>query len=178
MKPMVAALLVSFGLAGCSALVQPTVGNARVPESRRSVDLTRYLGLWHEQGRYEAPFQRGCEAVTARYAPLADGAIEVVNTCRQDSPDGPVRSATGRATVVPGSGNARLKVSFFGLFSGDYWVLDRAEDYSWSIVGEGEGRFLWLLTRKATLSPAEYDALVGRARALGYDTGMIRRTRH
>ena len=30
---------------------------------------------------------------------------------------------------------------------GDYWVLDHADDYSWSIVGEGSGRYLWLLSR-------------------------------
>ncbi|MGH1558310.1 lipocalin family protein [Caulobacter segnis] len=32
---------------------------------------------------------------------------------------------------------------------GDYWVLDHADDYSWSIVGEGSGGILWLLSRRA-----------------------------
>ena len=41
------------------------VGNAAVPEPAAAVDTARYLGKWYEYGRYEAPFQRGCEAVTA-----------------------------------------------------------------------------------------------------------------
>lgn len=166
------------GLVSCSAAIQPTIGNKAVPEPKRPVDLARYAGLWYEAGRYEAPFQKGCEAVTARYTAQPDGSIEVINSCRQDSVTGPVRSATGRATVVPGSNNAKLKVSFFGPFTGDYWVVDHAPDYSWSIVGEGDGRFLWILTRTPPKTDAAYQALVARAAALGYDTSLIRRTRH
>lgn len=170
--------LIATGLTGCAAIIQPHIGNRAVPQPKQSVDLSRYAGLWYEVGRYEAPFQKGCEAVTARYTAQPDGSIEVLNSCRQDSVTGPLRSATGRATVVPGSGNAKLKVSFFGPFTGDYWVLDHAPDYSWSIVGEGEGRFLWILSRKAPLGEAAYQALVARARKLGYDSSLIRRTRH
>ena len=170
--------LIATGLTGCAAIIQPHVGNRAVPQPKQSVDLARYAGLWYEVGRYEAPFQKGCEAVTARYTAQPDGSIEVLNSCRQDSVTGPLRSATGRATVVPESGNAKLKVSFFGPFTGDYWVLDHAPDYSWSIVGEGEGRFLWILSRKAPLGEAAYQALVARARKLGYDSSLIRRTRH
>ena len=36
--------------------------------------------------------------------------------------------AVGRARVVDKATNAKLKVSFFGPFWGDYWVLDHAED--------------------------------------------------
>lgn len=173
-----AVLVLPLALTSCAAVIQPHVGNSKVPEPRKAVDIQRYAGLWYEVGRYEAPFQRGCEGVTARYTAQPDGAIEVINTCRQSSPSGPARSATGRATIVPGTNNAKLKVSFFGPFTGDYWVLDRATDYSWAIVGEGEGRFLWLLSRKAPLSDPQYAALLARARSLGYDTARIRRTAH
>ena len=50
---------------------------------------------------------------------------------------------------MPDTGNAKLKVAFIGpFFVGNYWVLDHAEDYAWSIVGEGSRRFLWVLTRE------------------------------
>ena len=56
-------------------------------------------------------------------------------------------------------------------------MLDHADDYSWSIVGEGSGRYLWLLTRKPP-TPAELKALTDRAKAMGYDTSMLRVTKH
>ncbi|WP_208862364.1 lipocalin family protein [Bosea lupini] len=151
-------------------------GNANVPQPAKPVELSRYVGRWHEQARYEASFQKGCEAVTADYAAKSDGSIAVVNSCREGSVSGPLRKAEATAKVVDGSNNAKLKVSFFPPFEGDYWVLDRAADYSWSIVGEPSGQYLWILTRSPRITDREYARLVARAAALGYDTAMLRRT--
>src|SRR5690606_20211155 len=143
MNPKRTGLVVLFAvgtaatLSACATLQRGPVGNSAVPQPAKAVDLNRYAGLWYEIGRYENGFERGCEAVTAEYGLRDDGLVSVLNTCRQGAVDGPVKTAQGRAKVTPGSDNAKLKVSFFGPFYvGDYWVLDRAEDYSWSIVGE------------------------------------------
>jgi apolipoprotein D and lipocalin family protein len=168
----------ALGCAAGLAVTRGARGNRSVPEPLRPVDLERYLGLWYEIGRYENRFERGGEAVTAEYARAADGTIKVINSCRQGGLDGRVRTATGRAKPVAGSGNAKLKVAFFGPFYGDYWVLDHDDAYSWSIVGEPSGRYLWLLNR--TVEPAAdiRERLLIRAARLGYDTALIRWTQH
>lgn len=175
-----AALLAVGGIgliAGCAT--QGKSGNANVPQPAKTVDLDRYLGRWYEFARYENRFERDCEAVTADYATRDDGLISVVNACRKGGLTGPYKSAEGRAKIVPESGNAKLKVSFFGPFYvGDYWVLDHADDYTWSIVGEPSGRYLWILTRDAKPAAAARTSLVERVRALGYDVTMLRETQH
>jgi apolipoprotein D and lipocalin family protein len=154
-----------------------SIGNERVPEPVKPVDLTRYLGRWHEIARYDASFERGCEAATAEYALRPDGLISVVNSCREGSPTGRFRSASAKATVVPGSHGAKLKVSFFGsFFRGDYWVLDHGDDYEWSIVGEPRGRYLWLLHRHAKPATETINMLDERASQLGYDTTRLHMT--
>lgn len=165
-------------LSACAALQRGPVGNAAVPQPAKTVDLNRYAGLWYEIGRYENGFERGCEAVTAEYALRDDGLITVLNTCREGAIDGRVKTAQGKAKVSPGAGGAKLKVSFFGPFYGDYWVLDRADDYSWSIVGEPSGRYLWLLSRTAQPSPQTRAIIMERTKALGYDLSFVRETRH
>ncbi len=160
------------------------VGNAAVPEPARPVAIGAYLGTWYEYGRYEAPFQKGCEGVTATYSlreTSSDAAIRVVNSCYKDGLDGELDEATGRAKVVEGSDGAKLRVSFFGPFYGDYWVLDRgAPDadgtYPWSIVGEPSGRYLWMLTREAQPDAALRALLEARVRELGYDWSLVRFT--
>lgn len=165
-------LILALALAGCAS--GPS-GNAAVPQPAKAVDLERYLGRWYELARYEHRFERGCEGVTAQYSKRPDGMIAVLNTCRDGAPDGKARAAEGRAKVVEGSDGAKLKVSFFGPFFGDYWVLDRADDYSWAIVGEPSGKYLWILSRDPTPGEAVIAGHIARAAALGYDTALIRR---
>lgn len=174
-----AAVAALLGASACSTLTAP-VGNAAVPEPARAVEVDRYLGRWYEIARYDVgAFQAGCEASTADYSLREDGEIRVLNTCRDGSPTGEVRTAEGRARIVEDSRNAKLEVSFFGPFYfGDYWVLDHAEDYSWSIVGEPSGRFLWLLSRTPDPAPAVRDRILNRTAELGYDTSRLRMTRH
>ncbi len=167
--------LAALSLSGCAVLSKHPVGNTAVPQPAKSVELSRYLGRWYEVARYEQAFQKDCDGVTADYALRPDGKISVLNACRK--PDGKRKQAEGKAKLVDTATGAKLKVSFFGPFYGDYWVLDRAEDYSWSIVGEPSGRYLWILTREAQPGQAQLDALIARAQALGYDTAMLRITR-
>jgi apolipoprotein D and lipocalin family protein len=154
------------------------IGNSRVPEPAKPVDLPHYLGLWYEFARYENRFERGCEAVTADYSLLPDGRVGVINTWRKGAPNGRLRWARARGKVVRGSQSAKLKISFFGPFYvGNYWVLDHADDYAWSIVGEPTGAYLWILTRDPVPEATMAESLIARARSLGYDTSILRRTR-
>jgi apolipoprotein D and lipocalin family protein len=169
-------LVASVAVSGCAALgPKHPVGNSTVPQPAKAVDLTRYSGKWFELARYEQSFQKGCEGVSADYTLRADGTIGVLNRCRK--PDGKVKEAKGRAKVVDRGTNSKLKVSFFGPFFGDYWILDHADDYRWSLVGEPSGRYLWILHRMADPPEAEREALINRARAMGFDTTMLMRTK-
>jgi apolipoprotein D and lipocalin family protein len=153
------------------------VGNPVVPEPLKPVDLLRYLGRWYEFARYDNRFERHCEAVIADYSQRPDGRIRIISTARRGGPKGRVRVATGRAKIVPGSANAKLRLSFFWpLFWGHYWILDHDDDYRWAVVGEPSGKYLWLLTRQAVPERAVQDLLVARARALGFDTHRLHRT--
>ncbi len=165
--------LLPFALISACAGKPGPVGNIAVPEPAKAVELDRYLGKWFEMARYEAPFQKGCDGVTADYSLRKDGKIKVINSCTKESK---TTAAKGKAKIVAGSQNAKLKVSFFGPFYGDYWVLDRAEDYSWAIVGEPSGRYLWMLTRQAQPEPQVRARIEARVKELGYDWDLVRVT--
>ena len=173
------ALVLSAALVACVGSPGP-VGNLAVPEPAKPVELAAYLGVWHEYARYEAPFQEGCEGVTAEYSlreTSGDANIRVVNSFFKGGLDGEFEQTTGRAKVVEGSNGAKLRVSFFGPFYGDYWVLDRSEKgldgmYQWSIVGEPSGRYLWILTRETLPDAKLRELLEQRAQNMGCDWGL------
>ena len=48
-----------------------------------------------------------------------------------------------------------------------------AHGYSWSIVGEQSGRYLWILSRKPVLTEKQMSMLTAKVKAMGYDTTLI-----
>ena len=157
-------------LAGCAST--PTTPLPTVP----AVDLARYAGAWYEVASLPNRFQKQCVADTqARYRQTGAD-IEVVNRCR--TADGKVDDITGVAKVVPDSGNAKLRVSFFRPFYGDYWILalGGGADYGWVLVGEPTRKFGWVLSRTPTIAPADLETALARAEALGYARSAFKNT--
>ncbi|MBU1396034.1 MAG: lipocalin family protein [Gammaproteobacteria bacterium] len=167
--PCFAAILAAAALAACAppAPPLPTVG---------AVDLGRYYGTWHEIARLPNRFQAMCISDTrATYRP--DGTdVSVVNQCR--TADGRLEQVSGVAKLVEGSNGAKLRVSFFWPFYGDYWVLQLDPDYRWVLVGEPDRKYAWILAREPDLDEATLEKLLTRADALGFDRQAFLRTQH
>lgn len=169
------ALAAVAAAAGCAAA---STERLRLPplETVPRVEVERYLGTWYEIAAFPQRFQRGCTATTASYARLPDGDLEVVNRCRDGRPDGPLRTARGRARVVDPASNAKLEVSFFRPFWGDYWIIELDPDYQHAVVGHPGRDYLWILSRGPTLPEETYAGILGRLRRQGYDVSRLVRT--
>lgn len=163
-----AAMLISLLFSGCAS--RPPL--ATVP----SVDLSRYAGRWYEIAKYPNFFQRNCAGnTTAEYSARPDGKLGVVN--QSIGKNGKRMNVTGTATVVPGSNNSRLKVSFGGPISGAYWVIGLDEkNYSWAVVGHPSRQFLWILAREPKLPAATYQKILALVAERGYDPGRLEPT--
>ena len=167
MTKRVVAAAVALGLVGgCGAFYPPL-------DVVERVELDRYAGRWYEIARYPNSFERGCVGVTADYTPQDDGRIEVVNTCFESSLDGPSRDIRGSARVVDDTTNAKLKVSFFWPFEGDYWIIDLDEDYNYAVVGEPSRGFLWILSRTPQMDGQTYADIIESLPSFGYDPDRL-----
>jgi apolipoprotein D and lipocalin family protein len=141
-----------------------------------SVDLQKYMGTWYEIASFPQTFQKGCHCTVAEYSMTDKGYVRVVNTCRKDAADGKLKTANGKAFVVEGSANAKLRVQFFWPFRGDYWIIDLAEDYSFAVVGDPSRKYLWILCRMPRMDAALYQQIADRAAAKGFDIAKLQKT--
>ncbi len=142
----------------------------------KKVELERYMGKWHEIARLPMFFQRNCMSeITAQYSLRPDGKVDVVNQCREKG--GSLSTARGMAKVFEKETNAKLKVTFFWPFSGNYWILDLGPNYEYAMVEEPRRNYLWILSRAPGMEESLYQKLVLKAKNLGFDTSqLIRRT--
>ncbi len=130
------------------------------------VEVPRYLGQWYEIALLPNRFQAMCVAdTTAEYRQDGEG-LNVINRCRKA--DGQFEVAEGVAKLVDGSNNAKLRVSFFRPFYGNYWILALDPDYQWVLVGEPGRQYGWVLSRTKQIKPDDWHKAMAKATELGY----------
>lgn len=141
-----------------------------------SVDLKKYLGKWYEIASFPQLFQKGCHCTTAEYTFSENGYVIVENRCNKNSINGKQAYIKGKAFVEENSGNAKLKVQFFWPFKGKYWIIDLAEDYSYSVVSHPNRKYLWILSRTAKMDDAIYQQITTRLKEKGFDLSKLQIT--
>ncbi len=169
--------LLALGTIGTLALVRASTRSNDQLDVVPKVDLTRYAGRWYEIARLPNRFQRNCDANTsALYTLRDDGKIMVLNQC--ETADGKAKSTKGTAHVASDQGpNTKLKVTFFWPFYGDYWIIDLDPEYRWAVVSEPSRKYLWILSRQPKMDETEYNPIVERIKANGFDLSSMIRTK-
>ena len=149
-------------LVGCDTSQQ--INNETVD----SLDITKYLGEWHEIARFDNWFERGMEHNKALYTLNEDGNVMVTNLGIKD---GKEIEAKGIAKITDKPG--LLRVSFYGPFYADYRILYVDAAYQYALVGSGSADYLWMLSREPQLEEAERDILLYEAIRRGYDISKL-----
>jgi apolipoprotein D and lipocalin family protein len=157
---------------------------AQQPQTVPHVELERYAGKWYEIARLPNKFQAECASnVTAEYVQRPDGRLDVINRCQKA--DGGIEEAKGVARVVNPVTNAKLEVRFAPAWLSwlptvwsPYWILDLAPDYSFAAVGDPERGRLWIISRTPQIDDAQYENIVNRVTAQGYDTSRLIKNSH
>jgi apolipoprotein D and lipocalin family protein len=139
------------------------------------VDLKKYLGKWYEIAHLPAKFQEGCDDTTATYALSEDGSISVLNECTKN---GKVKQAKGKAKVVDNNSGAKLKVTFFWPFYGDYWIINLGKDYDYSVVGTPDRKYLWILSRTPQMDDNLFSQVIESEKSKGFDVKNLIKTSH
>jgi apolipoprotein D and lipocalin family protein len=171
MKPQVLCLLIPLCICFSNAKGQDL-------ETVPSVDLEKYLGLWYEIASFPASFQKGCHCSTAEYQLVPNKKyLRVINKCLKIKNSGSKMSvAKGKAFVVKGSGNARLKVQFLWPFRGDYYIIVLDDNYRYVVVGHPKRKYLWILSREPYMASDTYSGLVERVKEKGYDISRLQKS--
>jgi apolipoprotein D and lipocalin family protein len=171
-NPIVLSVITTMVLAGMAAVDRK--GGLEVVGA---VDLSRYAGRWYEIARLPNRFEKKCaDSVTATYTLRSDGKVDVVNRCRKAN--GEYTTAKGKAKIVDKKTNAKLKVTFFWPFYGDYWILDLGPNYEYAVVGAPNRDYLWILSRTPQLDEELYRRLLREMATRGFATDRMIRTSH
>ncbi len=172
MKSLMASAIAAFALAGC--VTAPSPSEYRAPQPAKPVDVQRlWSGRWHEIARLPDRLTDGCVAGASIYTPVEGTRVDVRDTCQVGTPQGKEKAIGGRGEILDPGTNAKLRVKYLaGFVTWDYWILDRADDYSWFISADPTFERLFIYTRDLP-TEAQVRSLTERARGLGYDVSRL-----
>ena len=163
MKRLIYLALALFSIPMLSAAQEEQYNNTPIS----AFDLTRYLGTWYEVARLDHSFERDMDNVIAEYLLRDDGMIDVINSGWKD---GKYKVADGKAKQPdPAEDPAHLEVSFFLFFYSDYNVMMIDDNYQVALVGSGNPKYLWILSRTPVVSDKVLDLVLEEASGRGYD---------
>lgn len=169
------AIVVIAGLLLSPTLLAHPV-RAAAPEPRNPIDLDRFMGRWYEILRTPNANQRNCYAAQQVWSRSPSGSFSIVQTCHRGSPTGEPRTVMTTARVLDPPANTKWEATFrlIGLpLRGRYWVIDRADDYSWMIATTEDGRYPAILARKPSLPADQLARLRERTKSLGLPTSQL-----
>jgi len=139
------------------------------------VDLNKYLGKWYEIAHLPFKFEDDCSNITATYTLNKNGSISVLNECIKN---GKTKRAKGKAKIVDKISGAKLKVTFFWPFYGDYWIIKLDDNYSYSVVGTPNRKFLWILSRTKQIDNELNLQLIEFAKSKGFNVDNLIKISH
>ena len=139
------------------------------------VDLEAMQGGWYIVATIPNRFERRMVAPFDVYSRRSEGVIQENFYLRRGGFAAKVQHFTVKDTVVPGSNNANWRVHLFWPISVPFLVLYTDPAYRYVMFGENDRSLGWVFSRTPTMPDADYQALMSRFAALGYDTTRFRK---
>ncbi len=147
--------------AGCATLPPP-------PAVSQPVDLPRFMGPWYVIAGQFTWIERAAHNGIESYALTEDGTIATTYQFRHGGFDGPLKTYQPTGRVVPGTGQAEWRMQFVWPFQATFLILYLDPDYRFTVIGEPDRRYLWVMAREPRIPDAELARIRARLSELGY----------
>jgi len=164
-------------LALCAASIQaaPKAGTTDSIPTVAKLDMTLFEGAWYELSRIPIPIARDWVNTRDVYIHNSDGSWSVRYEGNKGGPDGK-QGVLKQKLRIPDPGKpGEMEVSFIPFVWMKYRLVYMSADSRFMLVTSTSKDLLWLMGRVAVPAQADYDALVTKASALGFDVTRLER---
>ena len=157
-----------------TALLLLLTAEPEAPETA-TLEKARFAGRWYEHARMPSFFQKGCTDTTATYTLNRDAEFDVVNRCIKD---GAETKVSGTMWVDDEKVPGKLTLQIFWPIRSKLWVLERADDYGWVLLGSPDRQKAWVFSRSPVLDEGLRTSLLAKLEARGYPVKRLERVTH
>jgi len=140
------------------------------------VDLQRFMGDWYVIANIPTPFEKGAVNAIETYVWNDEKEIvEVSFRYRKDHPQGKEKHMTQKGFIHDRQSNAEWRVQPLWPLKLGYLIIDLAEDYSYTVIGVPNRKYLWIMARDSSLPQEIYQTILEKVEAQGYDLDKLQK---
>ena len=139
------------------------------------VDLPRFMGDWYVIANIPTFIEKGAHNAIESYRLASDGTIATTFTFHQGAFDGPLKTHRPRGWVTDSTTNATWGMQFIWPIRAEYLIAYLDDAYSETIIARNARDYVWIMARTPEISAADYQQLLDRAAAMGYDPARVQR---
>jgi apolipoprotein D and lipocalin family protein len=167
------------GRAALAALMLPVMAGCAITPQKVTVpvapmvDLPRFMGSWYVIGVIPTFLEKDIYNAIESYELAPDGRVLTTFTFNQGGFDGLAKRMQPTGFVVPGSNNAIWGMQFVWPIKAEFVISHVDAQYTETIIARSARDYAWIMARTPTLDDQRYAALVGRVKAMGYDTSRL-----
>ncbi len=137
----------------------------------QKVDLKKYSGVWYSLYSIPTMFDKGVRETTTTYTVNPSGYLDVLTIAKKN--ENAVVRYNSRLYQGEKLNDGELKAQFIWPIKVDYWIIELASDYSYVVVGHPDHRFLFIMSREKKMSAKQYQEILARCKAKGYDVSKL-----
>ncbi|MFC1556923.1 lipocalin family protein [candidate division KSB1 bacterium] len=141
-----------------------------------SVDLDRFMGDWYVVANIPTFIEKNAVNAVESYSLREDGDVNITFTFRDKTPDGEKKKHTARGFIHNKETKAEWRVQFFWPLKFAYKVIDLHPDYTYTVIGVPNRKYVWIMSRTPKIDESTYTKIVERLVAeYGYDMDKIKK---
>ena len=133
------------------------------------VDLSKFSGDWYILAEIPTVFEKDAVNGVKNYSINDDGTIRVRYKFRKGGPGGKESIMFQKGWVVNTKTNAEWKVQPLWPLKFPYYILDLADDYSYTVIGTNNYDYLWIMARQPQMDSTMLEMLIQKMEILEYN---------
>jgi apolipoprotein D and lipocalin family protein len=139
-------------------------------ETVEQLDIEKFMGDWYVIGIIPNFIEKNATNGVESYSLDEEGNVNIQYTFRKK---GKTKTMNAKG-FVQDTTNSFWKVQFLWPIKLPYLVIDLAENYSYTVIGVPNKKFVWIMSRDHQMSPEVYGQILKNLETLGYDVSQIK----
>ena len=138
------------------------------------VDLEKFMGDWYVIANIPTFLEKDATNSIESYKLNSKNEVETTFSFYKGSPNGEKKEYFPKGFIVNKNSNAEWKMQFLWPFKMTSLIIDLAEDYSYTVIGVPNKKYVWIMSREPYLNDKTYRDILDNLKDIGYNLSKIK----